>query len=41
MIELKNVSFRYSDSNHGVTNINLTIESGEYVVLTGKSECAH
>ena len=39
MIELKNVSFRYSDSNHGVTNINLTIESGECVVLTGKSGC--
>ncbi|WP_329886210.1 ABC transporter ATP-binding protein [Pseudoramibacter faecis] len=39
MIDLKNVSFRYADSNHGVTNINLTIKAGECVVLTGKSGC--
>ena len=39
MIDLKNVSFRYSDSNHGVTNINLTIKAGECVVITGKSGC--
>ena len=39
MIELKNVSFQYSESNHGVTNINLMIKDGECVVLTGKSGC--
>lgn len=39
MINLKNVSFRYSDSNHSVTNINLTITAGECVVITGKSGC--
>ncbi|EFV00503.1 ABC transporter, ATP-binding protein [Pseudoramibacter alactolyticus ATCC 23263] len=39
MIDLKNVSFRYSDSNYGVTNINLTIKAGECVVITGKSGC--
>ena len=39
MIDLKNVSFKYSDSNYGVTNINLAIKAGECVVLTGKSGC--
>ncbi len=39
MIDLKNVSFQYSDSNHGVTNINLMVKAGECVVLTGKSGC--
>ena len=39
MIELRNVSFQYADSNHGVTNINLAIKAGECVVLTGKSGC--
>ena len=37
MIELKNVSFCYEDSKNGVTNINLQIQSGECVVLTGPS----
>lgn len=39
MIDLKNVSFRYADSDHGVMNINLAIKAGECVVLTGKSGC--
>lgn len=39
MIDLQDVSFRYVDSNYGVTNINLTIKAGECVVLTGKSGC--
>ena len=39
MIDLKNVSFRYSDSNNGFKNINLTIKAGECVVITGKSGC--
>ena len=39
MIDLRNVSFRYSDSSHGVMNINLSIKAGECVVLTGKSGC--
>ena len=39
MIDLRNVSFRYSDSSHGVVNINLAIKAGECVVLTGKSGC--
>ena len=39
MIELRNVSFQYADSNYGVTNINLVIKAGECVVLTGKSGC--
>ena len=39
MINLKNVSFRYSDSSHGIENISLTIKAGECVVITGKSGC--
>lgn len=37
MIEFKNVSFRYADSDFGVTNINLHIKKGECVILAGPS----
>lgn len=37
MIQLKDVSFHYEDSNEGVSGINLTIKDGECVVLTGPS----
>lgn len=39
MIELKNVSFQYNGSHHGVKSVNLTVKEGECVVLTGKSGC--
>ena len=35
MIELKNVSFQYEGSEEGVWDVNLSIEQGECVVLTG------
>lgn len=41
MIELKEVSFTYrsgSDQN-GIKNMNLTIQSGEVIILTGSSGC--
>lgn len=37
MIEVKNVSFQYSDSKYGVQNINLTVADGECIVITGES----
>ena len=37
MINLRNVSFQYADSEEGVNNINLTVQDGECVVLTGPS----
>ena len=39
MIELKNVSFQYEGSEEGVWDVNLSIEQGECVVLTGVSGC--
>ncbi|MFA5659349.1 MAG: energy-coupling factor ABC transporter ATP-binding protein [Oscillospiraceae bacterium] len=41
MIELKNVSFRYSggQTENGLSGINLTIKSGEVVLLAGESGC--
>jgi energy-coupling factor transporter ATP-binding protein EcfA2 len=40
LIELNNVSFRYSSSKEAVLkNINLKIGDGEVVLLTGKSGC--
>lgn len=40
MIEMKGVSFRYDGAERNVlTNINLTIQDGECVVLTGASGC--
>ena len=40
MIEIKNVSFKYSEkSRYNLKNINLHIESGECVLLCGKSGC--
>ena len=39
MIEVKNVSFQYSDSKYGVQNINLTVADGECIVITGESGC--
>ena len=37
MISLRNVTFQYADCEEGVRNIDLTIRSGECVVLTGPS----
>lgn len=37
MINLNHVTFRYADSAEGVFDINLVIEDGECVVLTGPS----
>ena len=39
MIEVKNVSFQYSDSRYGVQNINLTVADGECIAITGESGC--
>ena len=41
MIELKNVSFKYSGSGdaNGIKNMNLSIHTGETVVLAGESGC--
>lgn len=36
-IEIRDVSFRYSDSYNGVENIKLSIRKGECVVITGPS----
>ncbi|MEM7335933.1 MAG: ABC transporter ATP-binding protein [Chloroflexota bacterium] len=37
MIALRNVSFTYADSDYGVKEIDLSIQKGECVVLTGPS----
>lgn len=39
MIEMNNVSFRYGKGLRGVNNINLSVQKGECVVLTGESGC--
>ena len=41
MIELENISFRYKGGSGtgGLENMNLTIESGETILLTGESGC--
>lgn len=39
MIELSGVSFRYGGTDHGVEAIDLDIEKGACVVLTGRSGC--
>ena len=41
MIELKNINFKYSGSKDagGLKNINLTIQTGEMIVLAGESGC--
>ena len=39
MIEIKNVSFSYNESEYGVNSINLSVSNGECVVLTGESGC--
>lgn len=40
MIEFRDVSFSYDkESGGGVKNINLTIKTGEFVLLTGESGC--
>ena len=39
MIEVKNVSFQYSDSRYGVQDINLTVAEGECIAITGESGC--
>lgn len=39
MIEIKNVSFSYNESEYGVNGINLSVSNGECVVLTGESGC--
>ena len=37
MLELNDVSFRYADSEHGVKHIDLRVNRGECVVVTGPS----
>ena len=39
MIKMENVSFRYENGEQGVDNINLSIGTGECVVLIGESGC--
>ena len=39
MIEIKNVSFSYNESEYGVNGINLSVSNGECVVLTGEAGC--
>ena len=41
MIELKNVSFRYKDSeqDNSLTNVNLSVRNGEVVLICGSSGC--
>ncbi|WEU39748.1 MAG: energy-coupling factor ABC transporter ATP-binding protein [Candidatus Odinarchaeum yellowstonii] len=40
MIEFENVSFKYSDStNYAIKDINLKIDEGEFVLLTGSTGC--
>ena len=41
MIEIKDVSFKYlkDTKNNELSNINFTIQTGEVVLLTGKSGC--
>lgn len=35
-LEMKGVGYRYSNSNHGVSDVNLTIPRGTFVVVTGR-----
>lgn len=37
MIKLTNVYKKYEDGNHAINNLNLTIEDGEFVYVTGDS----
>lgn len=40
MIEIKSFSFQYDESKHPtLSNIDLTIQDGEFVLLTGRSGC--
>lgn len=41
MIDFQNVSFSYGEESRGggIRNINLTIKTGEFVLLTGESGC--
>ena len=40
MIEFKNVSFAYEGTGKGrVENLNFTIQTGECIVLAGRSGC--
>ncbi len=39
MIVLKDISFKYTESDCGVKNINLSVANGECIVLTGESGC--
>lgn len=40
MIELKDLSFRYEESDkYTLKNINMKIEEGEFILLTGRSGC--
>ena len=39
IMESKNLSFTYKDSNEGIKNINFEINKGEVILLTGNSGC--
>ena len=41
MIDFQNISFSYGEESRGggIRNINLTIKTGEFVLLTGESGC--
>lgn len=39
MIRLQNVSFQWEEKGNGIKNIDLTIPSGEFVLITGESGC--
>ncbi|MED5350920.1 MAG: ATP-binding cassette domain-containing protein, partial [Candidatus Thermoplasmatota archaeon] len=38
-IEFRNVTKRYEDGTEAVSSLNLTIKSGEFLVLLGPSGC--
>jgi len=39
MLELKDVTFKYGDSDYGVYDINLSVKRGECILLCGHSGC--
>lgn len=39
MIRVKNVSYNWNDTKEGISNININIIKGDFVVITGRSGC--